>query len=63
MIGNSSSGIIEMPTFKKPTINLGTRQLGRIQAKSVLNVDFEENKISSAIKKIFQQNLSINIKN
>ncbi len=53
MIGNSSSGIIEMPTFKKPTINLGTRQLGRIQAKSVLNVDFEENKISSAIKKAF----------
>ncbi len=53
MIGNSSSGIIEMPSFSKPTINLGNRQLGRIQAKSVLNVDFEENRISHAIKKAF----------
>ncbi len=53
MIGNSSSGIIEMPSFNKPTINLGNRQLGRIQAKSVLNVNFKENKISIAIKKAF----------
>ena len=30
MIGNSSSGIIEMPCFKKPTINVGKRQQGRL---------------------------------
>ena len=53
MIGNSSSGIIEMPSFKKVTINLGSRQKGRIQSKSVINVKFDERKILSAIKKAY----------
>jgi len=55
MIGNSSSGIIEMPSFRKPTVNIGKRQLGRIQAKSVINVDFQERKILNAIKKAFSK--------
>ena len=38
IIGNSSSGIIEMPTFKKHTINIGDRQKGRVKAKSILDV-------------------------
>lgn len=37
VIGNSSSGIIEAPSFKIPTINIGDRQRGRIQAESVIN--------------------------
>lgn len=37
VIGNSSSGIIEAPSFKKATINIGDRQKGRTQAKSVIN--------------------------
>lgn len=37
VIGNSSSGLIEVPTFQIPTINIGDRQKGRIQAKSVIN--------------------------
>lgn len=37
VIGNSSSGIIEVPSFGIPTINIGTRQLGRICADSVLH--------------------------
>lgn len=37
VIGNSSSGIIEVPSFKVPTINIGDRQKGRIQAESVIN--------------------------
>ena len=37
MIGNSSSGIIEMPSFK-PSINIGSRQ-GRVASKSVVNVN------------------------
>jgi len=36
MLGNSSSGIIEMPSFGKPTINIGDRQKGRIKAASVI---------------------------
>ncbi|WP_066890585.1 UDP-N-acetylglucosamine 2-epimerase [Clostridium nigeriense] len=37
VIGNSSSGIIEAPSFKKATINIGDRQKGRTQAKSIIN--------------------------
>lgn len=49
VIGNSSSGIIEAPSFKKPTVNIGDRQKGRIQAESVLNCDASEEEISKAI--------------
>jgi GDP/UDP-N,N'-diacetylbacillosamine 2-epimerase (hydrolysing) len=37
VVGNSSSGLTEVPTFKKGTINIGDRQLGRLQAASVIN--------------------------
>ena len=37
VIGNSSSGIVEAPSFKIPTINIGDRQLGRIQADSAVS--------------------------
>jgi GDP/UDP-N,N'-diacetylbacillosamine 2-epimerase (hydrolysing) len=37
VVGNSSSGIIEAPSFKKGTINIGDRQSGRVQASSVIN--------------------------
>mgnify|MGYP001021840459 CR=1 FL=1 len=51
IIGNSSSGIIEAPSFKKPTINIGDRQKGRVQAKSVINCGPIKSEIVSAIKK------------
>ena len=38
VIGNSSSGIIEVPSFKKGTINIGDRQRGRLKAKALLIV-------------------------
>lgn len=37
VLGNSSSGIIEAPSFGVPTVNIGNRQAGRIQAESVIN--------------------------
>ncbi|MDO4198867.1 MAG: UDP-N-acetylglucosamine 2-epimerase [Erysipelotrichaceae bacterium] len=37
VIGNSSSGIVEVPSFKVPTINIGDRQMGRIQSTSIIN--------------------------
>lgn len=37
VVGNSSSGILEVPSFKIPTINIGNRQKGRVQSKSVIN--------------------------
>ena len=39
IIGNSSSGLLEAPSFKKPTINIGDRQKGRIKADSVIDCD------------------------
>jgi UDP-hydrolysing UDP-N-acetyl-D-glucosamine 2-epimerase len=51
MIGNSSSGIIEMPFFKKPTINIGDRQKGRIFSESIIQCEPQKELIASAIKK------------
>jgi len=51
MIGNSSSGLLEAPTFKLPAINIGRRQNGRLQADNVINTDFNKNAILSAIQK------------
>lgn len=50
MVGNSSSGLIEAPTFELPVVNLGRRQIGRLQARNVINCDFEEARIVAAIR-------------
>ncbi|MDC1124530.1 UDP-N-acetylglucosamine 2-epimerase [Pelagibacteraceae bacterium] len=50
MIGNSSSGLLEMPTFKKFSINIGERQSGRIKAKSVIDSTTQTKNIIKAIK-------------
>jgi GDP/UDP-N,N'-diacetylbacillosamine 2-epimerase (hydrolysing) len=50
MIGNSSAGIVEMPYFRKPTINIGERQNGRLKAKSIIDVDCGRQSIVNAIK-------------
>lgn len=49
VIGNSSSGIAEAPSFKIPTINIGDRQKGRIMAESILNCDPSASSIKAAI--------------
>ncbi|MEZ8943701.1 UDP-N-acetylglucosamine 2-epimerase [Vibrio sp. 10N.247.311.12] len=49
VIGNSSSGIIEVPAFDVPTVNIGSRQKGRLAAKSVLNAVATKESISNAI--------------
>jgi len=49
VVGNSSSGIIEAPSFKIPTINIGDRQKGRVQSKSVINVSPAFSEISKAL--------------
>lgn len=49
VVGNSSSGIIEVPSFKIPTINIGNRQRGRIQANSIINCQPVKSEILEAI--------------
>ena len=50
VLGNSSSGIIEVPSFKVPTINVGDRQKGRMQAQSVINCEAKTEKLIQAMK-------------
>jgi UDP-hydrolysing UDP-N-acetyl-D-glucosamine 2-epimerase len=56
VIGNSSSGIIEAPSFRVGTVNIGTRQNGRPKAASVIDVIMEEESISNAIEECCQLN-------
>jgi GDP/UDP-N,N'-diacetylbacillosamine 2-epimerase (hydrolysing) len=53
MVGNSSSGLAEVPSFKKGTINIGDRQLGRIQAASVINCTPDRASISVALQTLY----------
>ncbi len=52
VLGNSSSGILEAPSFKVPTINIGNRQKGRTQAKSVIQCSAKKNAIAKALQNL-----------
>jgi len=58
VVGNSSSGLYEVPSFKKPTVNIGDRQKGRLQASSVINSKPESFDILRAIKEAFDKDCS-----
>ncbi|MFB2684792.1 UDP-N-acetylglucosamine 2-epimerase [Shewanella mangrovisoli] len=51
VIGNSSSGIIEVPSFNVPTVNIGARQQGRLAAQSIINCQPDPSSITTAINK------------
>ena len=51
VVGNSSSGLYEAPSFKVPSVNIGDRQKGRLQADSVLDCAPETEKIYSTIRR------------
>lgn len=53
VIGNSSSGILEIPTLKIGTINIGSRQAGREMSSSVINCESLEQDISNAIQTLY----------
>ena len=50
VLGNSSSGIVETPAFRIPTVNIGDRQRGRLQSDSIINCGVNKVDIISAIK-------------
>jgi GDP/UDP-N,N'-diacetylbacillosamine 2-epimerase (hydrolysing) len=58
MLGNSSSGIIEMPSLGKPTVDVGDRQKGRIAASSVIHCDPVKASILKALKKVISTRFS-----
>ena len=53
VVGNSSSGLAEAPSFKKGTINIGDRQQGRLQAASVINCQPFRKSIESALSELY----------
>ncbi|MDA9006514.1 UDP-N-acetylglucosamine 2-epimerase [Litoricola sp.] len=50
-VGNSSSGIKETPAFFCPTVNIGSRQQGRLRAENVIDADYDSDQIYNAIKR------------
>ncbi len=58
VIGNSSSGLLEAPSLKKPVVNIGGRQEGRLRASCVLDCPPERDDIRNAIKKALVMNCS-----
>ncbi len=62
MLGNSSSGILEMPSFKKITINLGDRQKGRLQANSIINVKLKKKSIIRIIGFFYKGKYKVRLK-
>jgi GDP/UDP-N,N'-diacetylbacillosamine 2-epimerase (hydrolysing) len=55
MVGNSSSGLAEAPSFKIGTINIGDRQKGRMKAESVIDCRPNKNSILEAFKKLYSK--------
>jgi GDP/UDP-N,N'-diacetylbacillosamine 2-epimerase (hydrolysing) len=64
VVGNSSSGIIEAPSFLIPTVNIGNRQEGRLQPKSVIQTGYSVNEIYKGIEKaLYDEEFLTKIKN
>ena len=63
VVGNSSSGIIEVPSFGIPTVNIGDRQKGRICAESVISCGNSVQEIESALNKALTPEFRNEIKN
>ncbi len=62
VIGNSSSGIIEVPFFKIPTVNVGDRQKGRTRHQSVIDTDYSVTSIKTGIQKALSKDFKDSIK-
>ena len=63
ILGNSSSGIHEAATFKKPAVNIGSRQQGRFKGKNIIDVSNNCKDIQKGVKKALSNNFNKKIKN
>ena len=62
VFGNTSSGIVEAPSFKIASINIGNRQKGRVQSSSILNCTNERESIKEAIIKLYNPKFQSKLK-
>lgn len=58
VVGNSSSGIVEVPSFKVPTVNIGERQRGRMAAESVFSCSVDTSSIVETLKNVLIKDFS-----
>lgn len=63
MVGNSSSGIIEAPSFKLPVVNVGNRQRGRLRAANVIDCEPDASAIGAAIQRSTSDIFRASLKN
>ena len=63
VIGNSSSGIAEVPSLKTPTLNIGNRQKGRAMASSIINCSHNKNEILDSLEIIYSRSFQEKLKN
>ena len=63
IVGNSSSGLLEAPSFKIGTVNIGDRQRGRIRAESVIDCYPSKDSILSSINKIYSSSFKRRLAN
>jgi GDP/UDP-N,N'-diacetylbacillosamine 2-epimerase (hydrolysing) len=63
VVGNSSSGLTEVPSFGKGTINIGDRQRGRLKARSVIDCSSEQGSIAAALQKLYSKEFQLMLKN
>jgi GDP/UDP-N,N'-diacetylbacillosamine 2-epimerase (hydrolysing) len=62
VVGNSSSGLTEAPSFNVGTVNIGYRQKGRLRAISVIDCELNKKSIKQGIKKLFSNNFKKRLK-
>jgi UDP-hydrolysing UDP-N-acetyl-D-glucosamine 2-epimerase len=62
MVGNSSSGIIEAPSFRLPVVNIGSRQDGRLRAANVIDAPCHRDQIARAITRACSPSFRENIR-
>jgi len=62
MVGNSSSGIIEAPSFKLPVVNIGDRQRGRVRAANVIDCGMQQQEISKALDQALSREFKKSLK-
>jgi GDP/UDP-N,N'-diacetylbacillosamine 2-epimerase (hydrolysing) len=61
VVGNSSSGLTEVPSFRKGTINIGDRQRGRLQAQSVINCEPTRLSIAAALERLYSADFQVSL--
>ena len=63
LVGNSSSGIIEAPSLGTPSLNIGTRQKGRLKANSIIDSSEEYEDICNSLNKTLSFSFEKKLKN